>query len=266
MDAANVDSSVHRALYYKICGGATGPRTETLEYRKRETNVWLNHRLLIPDEMTPDGSSDQMTQWIGTKARADVRCLHGVSPDWKMLINRARRGDAHARSAHRTRERSALRLYGNVPTTKVAARIARLRHARDRARLVRPWRMAAHRYRPARMRHADSGVFSGPPGAWAEQRLAVRLAAQPRARIESLRSTAESRLTVEADGHPREFHPTGRSRWQSHRSDSPSVSVTARMRQPRPAVTGLRSSPSAAATSLGCSASPKSSSAGLEVG
>jgi len=68
-----------------------------------------------------------MTQWIARKLGADVP-LHFTAfhPDWKMLDNAHAAGDAHARSAHRTRERSALRsIRGTYTTTKVAARIAR---------------------------------------------------------------------------------------------------------------------------------------------
>src|SRR6266446_5385753 len=66
MDAANVDlKAFTERFYYKICGGALAPVLETLEYLKRETNVWFEiTTLLIPGENDSDDELDRLTRWI----------------------------------------------------------------------------------------------------------------------------------------------------------------------------------------------------------
>src|SRR5258705_86661 len=88
MDAANVDlKAFTERFYYKICGGALAPVLETLEYLKRETNVWFEiTTLLIPGENDSDGELDQMTLWIVENLGPEVP-LHFTAfhPDFKML-------------------------------------------------------------------------------------------------------------------------------------------------------------------------------------
>src|SRR6201988_3321648 len=85
MDAANVDLKAFTERFYdKICGGALAPVLETLEYLKRETNVWFEiTTLLIPGENDSDDEIEKMTQWIAGKLGPDVP-LHFTAfhPDW----------------------------------------------------------------------------------------------------------------------------------------------------------------------------------------
>ncbi len=87
MDAANVDLKAFTERFYrKICGAELAPVLETLEYLKKETNVWLEiTTLLIPDENDSDVEIDSMTRWIAEKLGPDVP-LHFTAfhPDWKM--------------------------------------------------------------------------------------------------------------------------------------------------------------------------------------
>src|SRR5262249_14941267 len=56
MDAANVDlKGFTEDFYYKVCGGHLAPVLETLEYLRRETEVWVEiTTLLIPGENDSD--------------------------------------------------------------------------------------------------------------------------------------------------------------------------------------------------------------------
>jgi pyruvate formate lyase activating enzyme len=88
MDAANVDlKGFTERFYRKICGAELGAVLDTLEYNKRETDVWFEiTTLLIPDENDSDAEIDAMTQWIVERLGPDVP-LHFTAfhPDWKML-------------------------------------------------------------------------------------------------------------------------------------------------------------------------------------
>jgi pyruvate formate lyase activating enzyme len=87
MDAANIDlKGFTERFYRKVCGAELGAVLETIEFVKRETDVWLElTTLLIPDENDSDAEIDRMTQWIIEKLGPDVP-LHFTAfhPDWKM--------------------------------------------------------------------------------------------------------------------------------------------------------------------------------------
>lgn len=87
MDAANVDlKGFTERFYRKVCGAELGAVLETLEYLKRETQVWFEiTTLLIPGENDSDAELDRMTQWIVGTLGPDVP-LHFTAfhPDWKM--------------------------------------------------------------------------------------------------------------------------------------------------------------------------------------
>ncbi len=182
MDAANVDlKAFTERFYYKICGGALAPVLETLEYLKRETNVWFEiTTLLIPGENDSDGELDQMTLWIVENLGPDVP-LHFTAfhPDWKMLdkphtppatLTRARR-IALANGLHYV-------YTGNVHDAEGGSTYCP--HCGTRV-IERDW------YELGARQLTDTGackgcgtqipgVFAGPPGAWGTRRLGVRLA------------------------------------------------------------------------------------------
>lgn len=88
MDAANIDlKAFSENFYYKITGAHLQPVLDTLEYLKKETNVWFEiTTLLIPDENDSNTEIEQMSAWIMDHLGADVP-LHfsAFHPDWKMM-------------------------------------------------------------------------------------------------------------------------------------------------------------------------------------
>ena len=88
VDAANIDLKAFTDdFYHKLCGGHLQPVLETLQYLKKETQVWIElTTLLIPGENDSDKELQEMTQWIIENLGPDVP-LHFTAfhPDWKML-------------------------------------------------------------------------------------------------------------------------------------------------------------------------------------
>lgn len=183
MDAANVDLKAFTARFYrKICGAELGAVLETLEYLKRETQVWFEiTTLLIPGENDSDTELDQMTRWVMDKLGPDVP-LHFTAfhPDWKMMDK------PHTPPATLTRARklaiaNGLRYVytGNVHDTAGSSTYC----ASCNTRLIErdwyelgEWRLDAQA-RCTNCRAQLPGVFSGAPGRWGARRMPVRLAA-----------------------------------------------------------------------------------------
>ncbi len=87
MDAANVDlKAFSDGFYRKVCGGQLAPVLETLEYLRRETNVWFEiTTLLIPGENDSPAELDGMCRWIADRLGPDVPVhFTAFHPDWKM--------------------------------------------------------------------------------------------------------------------------------------------------------------------------------------
>jgi pyruvate formate lyase activating enzyme len=102
MDAANVDLKGFTEDFYKnLCFAQLAPVLETLEYLRRETNVWLEvTTLLIPGHNDSDAELHALTDWFAERLGPDVP-LHFTAfhPDFKILdvpptppatLNRAR--------------------------------------------------------------------------------------------------------------------------------------------------------------------------------
>ncbi len=87
MDAANIDlKGFTEAFYHKLTGGHLQPVLDTLEYVKKETDVWLEiTTLLIPGYNDSDDELKRMTEWIVETLGPDVP-LHFTAfhPDYKM--------------------------------------------------------------------------------------------------------------------------------------------------------------------------------------
>ena len=88
IDAANIDlKGFTERFYWKITGSHLQPVLDTLQYLKRETNVWFEiTTLLIPSENDSDSEIEAMTQWVVENLGADVP-MHFTAfhPDWKMM-------------------------------------------------------------------------------------------------------------------------------------------------------------------------------------
>ena len=87
IDAANVDlKSFNPDFYSKFCSAELAPILETLEYIKKETNVWLEiTTLLIPGENDSSEEIDQMTRWIAQTLGPSVPVhFSAFHPAWKV--------------------------------------------------------------------------------------------------------------------------------------------------------------------------------------
>ena len=88
MDAANIDLKGFTDGFYKtLCSGKLTPVLETLEYLKRETDVWFEiTTLLIPGENDSVQEIEAESRWVMERIGPDVP-LHFTAfhPDWKML-------------------------------------------------------------------------------------------------------------------------------------------------------------------------------------
>ena len=87
MDAANIDlKGFTEEFYHKLTGGHLQPVLDTLEYVKKETDVWLEiTTLLIPGHNDSDDEIRRMSEWIAETLGPDVP-LHFTAfhPDYKM--------------------------------------------------------------------------------------------------------------------------------------------------------------------------------------
>jgi len=183
MDAANVDlKGFTERFYRKICGGELAPVLETLQYLKRETNVWFEiTTLLIPGENDSDAELEERTQWIATNLGPDVP-LHFTAfhPDWKMMDKPRTPAATLTRARAIARKNGLHYVYtGNVHDSDGGSTYCPSCHARV---IERDW------YEIGEWRLNDrgeclacgtriAGVFAGPHGRWGARRMPVRLAA-----------------------------------------------------------------------------------------
>ncbi len=87
MDAANIDLKGFSDGFYKnLCSGKLAPVLETLEYLKRDTDVWFEiTTLLIPGENDSAAEIEAESAWVMERLGPDVP-LHFTAfhPDWKL--------------------------------------------------------------------------------------------------------------------------------------------------------------------------------------
>ncbi len=182
VDAANVDlKGFTERFYHEVCGGHLQPVLETLEYLKRETDVWLElTTLLIPGENDADADLDALTRWVADHLGPDVP-LHFTAfhPDWKML-DRPPTPPATLRRARAIGLRNGLRYVYTGNTRDPEAESTRcwacgaLLVGRDWYRLT-AWRLTPTGRCPDCWT-ACAGVFEPDPGRWGDRRLPVTLA------------------------------------------------------------------------------------------
>ena len=183
MDAANVDlKAFTEDFYWKLTGGHLQPVLDTLEYIKKETNVWLEiTNLLIPGHNDSEKEIDEMTQWVVEHLGPDVP-MHFTAfhPSWKMMdvpptpvktLTRARRialrngiryaytGNVHDESGEST----------------YCHNCGALLIGRDWY-VLSEWRLTPDGHCPD-CGEPLAGVFETKPGTWGARRLPVRLAA-----------------------------------------------------------------------------------------
>jgi pyruvate formate lyase activating enzyme len=184
MDAANVDlKGFTESFYADTCAGQLGPVLETLEYLKRETDVWFEiTNLLIPGLNDSDEEIEAMTRWVVERLGPEVP-MHFTAfhPDYK-LLDRPPTPPATLTRAQRIAVQNGVRYAytGNVHDSEGASTFC---HGCGERLVERDW------YELGQYGLTDdgrcqgcgtqvAGVFAGPPGAWGRRRLPVRLTAR----------------------------------------------------------------------------------------
>jgi pyruvate formate lyase activating enzyme len=181
MDAANVDLKAFTEQFYKqITVGHLQPVLDTLEYLKKETNVWFEiTTLLIPGENDSEKEIEELTQWVMEHLGPDVP-LHFTAfhPDFKMLDKPSTPSSTLTR-ARRIAMKNGLRYAytGNVHDEEGGSTYC---HHCGRKLIGRDWYVMTDWHLTddglcLSCGTPCAGVFEGPPGNWGAKRLPVRL-------------------------------------------------------------------------------------------
>jgi pyruvate formate lyase activating enzyme len=182
IDAANVDlKAFTEDFYHRVTGGHLAPVLETLEYLKRETDVWFElTTLLIPGHNDADAELDRMSRWVVEHLGPDVP-MHFTAfhPDYKMLDLPPTPPEMLAR-ARRIAVANGVR-YAYTGNVHDAAGGSTYCHGCGARVIERDW------YTLGEWRLTDdgrctacgtpcAGRFAGRPGRWGARRMPVRLA------------------------------------------------------------------------------------------
>jgi pyruvate formate lyase activating enzyme len=183
IDAANVDLKAFTEDFYRrTCGSELAPVLETLEYLKRETQVWVElTTLLIPGHNDSDAELDAMTRWVVDHLGPDVP-MHFTAfhPDWKMTDVPPTPPATLARA--RTIALGHGLRYAYTGNVHDAAGRSTYCHACGARLIERDWYEIGEyaltddgRCKACGTRCA--GVFDGPAGHWGSRRQPVRISA-----------------------------------------------------------------------------------------
>jgi pyruvate formate lyase activating enzyme len=183
VDAANVDlKAFTEDFYFKRTGAHLAPVLETLEYLRRETQVWLEiTTLLIPGENDSPAEIERLCAWVVERLGSDTP-LHFTAfhPDFRMLDKPGTPAATLAMARRIATEAGVRYAYvGNVRDVGRASTYcpgcgARVIE-RDGYRLTR-WGLDAEG-RCEACGAVVCGVFEARPGDWGPRRAPVRLAA-----------------------------------------------------------------------------------------
>ena len=180
MDAANVDLKGFTESFYKnICAGHLAPVLETLEYLRRETDVWFEiTTLLIPGENDSDAELHEMTEWVFEHLGPDVPVhFTAFHPDYRMLDKGGTPPATLTRARAIAIENGIRYAYtGNVHDPKGGStychRCGMLLIERDWYELGE-WNLVDGKCRSCGA--PCPGVFEDRPGSWGSRRLPVRM-------------------------------------------------------------------------------------------
>jgi pyruvate formate lyase activating enzyme len=180
MDAANVDLKGFTERFYKeTCAGHLQPVLETLEYLKRETNVWFEiTTLLIPGENDSDEELHAMTEWVVSRLGPDVP-LHFTAfhPDYRMLDKSGTPPSTLTRARQIALGKGIRYAYtGNVHDSMGGSTYC---HGCGKRLIERDWyELGEWNLDSGRCRFCGTpcaGIFEERPGNWGSKRLPVRM-------------------------------------------------------------------------------------------
>jgi pyruvate formate lyase activating enzyme len=179
MDAANVDlKAFSEDFYRRLTGASLAPVLETLEYIKRETNVWLElTTLIIPGENDGDAELEALSQWVMERLGPEVP-LHFTAfhPDFR-LLDRPATPPATLRKARRIAQEAGLQYVytGNIHDPEGASTWCPSCDERLIGRdgyLLTDWKLDGQG-RCRRCQRQLAGRFEAAPGDWGPRRLPV---------------------------------------------------------------------------------------------
>ncbi len=182
MDAANVDlKAFTEDFYFKLTKAHLRPVLETLEYLRRETQVWFEiTTLLIPGENDSPTEIGRLSRWVVERLGPDVP-LHFTAfhPDFRMR-DKPRTSHATLAMACRVARAEGVR-YAYVGNVYDLGRQSTFCHQCGERLIERDWH-ALGRWRLDRRGACRAcgtplaGVIEAEPGGWGARRAPVRLA------------------------------------------------------------------------------------------
>jgi len=185
MDAANVDlKAFTEPFYHRITYSHLQPVLETLEWLKRESNVWLEiTNLVIPDANDSKDEIRQMCDWI-LQHVADEVPVHFTAfhPDFRMMDRPATPHETLLAAQELARRQGLKYVYvGNVHDTEHQSTYCP--HCR-RLVIERDWyQLGEYRLRGSCCEHCGgeiAGCFEPTPGSWGRKRLPVQISSYTR--------------------------------------------------------------------------------------
>ena len=215
MDAANVDlKAFSEEFYYKITYSHLQPVLDTLEWLKRETNVWFEiTNLVIPRTNDSLAEIGQMCDWILDRLGPDVP-LHFTAfhPDFRMLdlpptpreTLLAARAEALRRGVHYC-------YVGNVDDTVHQSTYC---PACGGLLIERNWyELGRYHLVGDRCGHCQAqiaGVFAKAPGKWGRKRLPIQMSrfAQPLVSLSTSKSKESQMASAPEQPQPTSFLST----------------------------------------------------------
>jgi pyruvate formate lyase activating enzyme len=180
MDAANVDLKGFTERFYReTCAGHLQPVLDTLEYLKRETNVWFEiTTLLIPGANDSDEELHAMTEWVMSRLGPDVP-IHFTAfhPDYRMLDKPGTPPSTLTRARKIAVSKGIRYAYtGNVHDATGGSTYC---HGCGKMLIERDWyELGKWNLDGGSCRFCGtpcSGVFEDRPGSWGSRRLPVRM-------------------------------------------------------------------------------------------
>jgi pyruvate formate lyase activating enzyme len=176
MDAANIDlKAFTETFYWNNTKSHLKPVLDTLEYLRRNTNVWFEiSNLVIPGENDSAGEIHQMTQWIAENLGPDVP-LHfsAFHPAYKMLDRPPTPFSTLARARHIAIKNGLRHVY--VGNLRDPSRQATYCHQcgsvliKRSGQRITEWRLTPHGRCPS-CGTGCVGIFEEDPGDWGSRR------------------------------------------------------------------------------------------------